>query len=152
MGRKTHPRDVRNAKKNVRRNWNNLLSNQTQKPEQQPTFLDGIKCNVPNLQIPNEEHRESDFVRKMKKLTKGFSGSLYNSKVLYSDHKGTDKMNFEEFIRYEELYSSFVETLQADKDNYLKAYNKLLESYPEDSDEAIILQGLIDNLPKEPER
>lgn len=151
MGRKTHSRYVRNAKKN-KRNWNNLLSNKTQKSEQQPTFLDGIKCNVPNLQIPNEKHKESDFVRKMEKLTKGYTKEPLEIIVMYSEARGAEKMSFEEGERYEKLRSSFVETLRENKDNYLKAYNKLLESYPKDSDEAIILQGLIDNLPKEPER
>lgn len=151
MGRKKHPRDVRKANKE-RRNWNNLLSNSTPKLEQQPTFLDGIKCKVPNLQIPNEEHKESDFVRKMKKLTKGYTKEPLEIIVMYSEARGAEKMNFEEFIRYEKLYSSFVETLRENKDNYLKAYNKLLESHPKDSDEAIILQGLIDNFPKEQER
>lgn len=71
---------------------------------------------------------------------------------MYSDAKGTDKMSFEEFAKYEELQVNFTRILQENKNNHLNAYTKLLEGYSKDSDEAIILQGLINELSKEQER
>lgn len=122
--------------------------NSEQEPEQS-TFLENIKVDVPNdVQIP----KESEFVRKVKELTKGYSKEPLDIMLMYSNAKGTDKMSFDEFSKYESLQSKLARTLQENKNNHLNAYNKVLESYPEDSDEAIILQGLIDNLPKEPER
>lgn len=143
MSKKTHPRDVRNAKQAARK-------------EQRPTFLKEIEVNSTNIQThkeePNEKYTESEFVRKVRELTKGYSKPLEDIMLMYSDAKGTDKMSFEEFAKYEELQVNFTRILQENKNNHLNAYTKLLEGYSKDSDEAIILQGLINELSKEQER
>lgn len=121
-----------------------------------PEFLGSIKVtqnnSIPEQPIVEEKHEESEFVRKVRELTKGYTRSLDDIMIMYSEAKGTDKMSLEEFTKYEMLQREFTNALKETINDSERAYINILSKYPKNSDEAIILQGLIDGISKTQER
>lgn len=122
----------------------------------QPEFLESIKVtqnnSIPEQPIVEEKHEESEFVRKVRELTKGYTRSLDDIMIMYSEAKGTDKMSLEEFTKYEMLQREFTNALKETINDSERAYINILSKYPKNSDEAIILRGLIDEISKTQER
>ena len=118
-------------------------------------FLESIKVTT-NTSLPEqlieERYEESEFVRKVRELTKEYTKPLDDIMLMYSETKGTDKMSLEEFTKYEMLQRELAKALMASTNSPKKAYMATLNKYPKDSDEAIILQGLIDEFSKTQER
>lgn len=138
--------------KNKQPNTNNEKAEVSTKPE----FLEAIKV-TPDMRlqeqpIAEEKHEESEFVRKVKGLTKGYTRALEDIMIMYSEAKGTDKMSLDEFTKYENLQRNFAKELKKSANNSKRAYAETLAGYPKGSDEAIILQGLIDEISKTQER
>lgn len=121
-----------------------------------PEFLESIKVtqnnSIPEQPIVEEKHEESEFVRKVRELTKGYTRSLDDIMIMYSETKGTDKMSLEEFTKYEMLQREFANALKETINDSERAYINILSKYPKNSDEAIILRGLIDEISKTQER
>lgn len=121
-----------------------------------PEFLESIKVpqnnSIPEQPIVEEKHEESEFVRKVRELTKGYTRSLDDIMIMYSEAKGTDKMSLEEFTKYEMLQREFTNALKETINDSERAYINILSKYPKNSDEAIILRGLIDEISKTQER
>ncbi len=121
-----------------------------------PEFLESIKVtqnnSIPEQPIVEEKHEESEFVRKVRELTKGYTRSLDDIMIMYSEAKGTDKMSLEEFTKYEMLQREFANALKETINDSERAYINILSKYPKNSDEAIILRGLIDEISKTQER
>ncbi len=121
-----------------------------------PEFLESIKVtqnnSKPEQPIVEEKHEESEFVRKVRELTKGYTRSLDDIMIMYSEAKGTDKMSLEEFTKYEMLQREFANALKETINDSERAYINILSKYPKNSDEAIILRGLIDEISKTQER
>lgn len=121
-----------------------------------PEFLGSIKVtqnnSIPEQPIVEEKHEESEFVRKVRELTKGYTRSLDDIMIMYSEAKGTDKMSLEEFTKYEMLRREFTNALKETINDSERAYINILSKYSKNSDEAIILQGLIDGISKTQER
>ncbi len=121
-----------------------------------PEFLESIKVtqnnSIPEQPIVEEKHEESEFVRKVRELTKGFTKEPKDIMIMYSESKKTDKMTLEEFLKYEMLQRALANSLKQNSNNTKKAYMDTLSRYPEQSDEAIILKGLIDEISKTQER
>lgn len=121
-----------------------------------PEFLESIKVtqnnSKPEQPIVEEKHKESEFVRKVRELTKGYTRSLDDIMIMYSEAKGTDKMSLEEFTKYEMLQREFTNALKETINDSERAYINILSKYPKNSDEAIILRGLIDEISKTQER
>lgn len=121
-----------------------------------PEFLESIKVtqnnSKPEQPIVEEKHKESEFVRKVRELTKGYTRSLDDIMIMYSEAKGTDKMSLEEFTKYEMLQREFANALKETINDSERAYINILSKYPKNSDEAIILRGLIDEISKTQER
>lgn len=117
-----------------------------------PEFLESIKVpqnnSIPEQPIVEEKHEESEFVRKVRELTKGYTRSLDDIMIMYSEAKGTDKMSLEEFTKYEMLQREFTNALKETINDSERAYINILSKYPKNSDEAIILRGLIDEISK----
>lgn len=129
----------------------------TAKPiDTKPEFLESIKVtqnnSIPEQPIVEEKHEESEFVRKVRELTKGYTRSLDDIMIMYSEAKGTDKMSLEEFTKYEMLQREFTNALKETINDSERAYINILSKYPKNSDEAIILRGLIDGISKTQER
>lgn len=138
--------------KNKQPNTNNEKAEVSTKPE----FLESIKVtpnnSIPEQPIVEEKHEESEFVRKVRELTKGYTRLLDDIMIMYSEAKGTDKMSLEEFTKYEMLQRKFANALRKTINDPKIAYSNILSKYPKNSDEAIILQGLIDEISKTQER
>lgn len=121
-----------------------------------PEFLESIKVtqnnSKPEQPIVEEKHEESEFVRKVRELTKGYTRSLDDIMIMYSEAKGTDKMSLEEFTKYEILQREFANAFKETINDSERAYINILSKYPKNSDEAIILRGLIDEISKTQER
>ena len=61
-------------------------------------------------------------------------------------------MSLEEFTKYEMLQREFANALKETINDSERAYINILSKYPKNSDEAIILRGLIDEISKTQER
>lgn len=136
---------------NTGRTKEEMIAKQTK-----PEFLESIKVpqnnSIPEQPIVEEKHEESEFVRKVRELTKGYTRSLDDIMIMYSEAKGTDKMSLEEFTKYEMLQRKFANALKETINDPKIAYSNILSKYSKNSDEAIILQGLIDGISKTQER
>lgn len=114
-------------------------------------FLETIRFS-PDSKLQEQPIEESEFVRKVRELTKGFTKEPKDIMIMYSESKKTDKMTLEEFLKYEMLQRALANSLKQNSNNTKKAYMDTLSRYPEQSDEAIILKGLIDEISKTQER
>lgn len=136
---------------NTGRTKEKMIAKQTK-----PEFLKSIKVtpnnSIPEQPIVEEKHEESEFVRKVRELTKGYTRLLDDIMIMYSEAKGTDKMSLEEFTKYEMLQREFANALKETINDPKSAYSNILSKYPKNSDEAIILRGLIDEISKTQER
>lgn len=136
---------------NTGRTKEEMIAKQTK-----PEFLESIKVpqnnSIPEQPIVEKKHEESEFVRKVRELTKGYTRSLDDIMIMYSEAKGTDKMSLEEFTKYEMLQREFTNALKETINDPKIAYSNILSKYSKNSDEAIILQGLIDGISKTQER
>lgn len=160
------------TKKSSKNNYNAYLAKKSRVKLEQPNtgikqnkgndvntkqeFLESIKVtqnnSIPEQPIVEEKHEESEFVRKVRELTKGYTRSLDDIMIMYSEAKGTDKMSLEEFTKYEMLQREFANALKETINDSERAYINILSKYPKNSDEAIILRGLIDEISKIQER
>lgn len=89
----------------------------------------------------------SQFVTTVTQLTGNFEDDLYDVMVMYSNRKGSARFqSIEEYQKYQRMYEQLSFLLDKNKGNYLKSYSELIEKYPKDSDESLIIKTRINRL------